>query len=254
MTFSTEGGQIPPTLLTSDEEARILSFIPTANNPDPLYDVGYHESKIQHTLAFAPGFTRAEAWSIAMYLGPSKFYQGMNLALAGSEDLCVEEREQFLLISLGARSALNKLPSVTTEQLSTLPHPPGSSYTDEPLVRYVTVQEQVIERYEPEMVITEPRFTSTTYWQIPIGQMQQYAQSANLVFRINYLPNGSQGKYVDPIKRVAREGEVLFPPDMTFIVRRKLVIDYPISSDARLRRMNVIEMDEYNENPNQRAV
>lgn len=239
--------------LALEEEIAILGYIPIQSNPEPLCDVGYHESKIAHALAFAPFFNRAEAWALSMYLGPKHYYQNINRALIG---LPVDEgeRDKFLLIAKAAQSALEKLPSVTPQALRAFPQPDISLPPADYLKRYVDYPSEVLEQYQVGQRRQEPSFLSTTYWQAPMGQMVQYAESANTVIHVRILAAESWGKYVNSIKRAAVEGEILFPPKTEFQVAQRQNDDYPINVDGTSRRMNIIHLSEVRRDADEREL
>lgn len=230
--------------LTNQELQELNALIPQESNSDPLYDRGYHNSKIERARSFNPNFAHAEAWAISMYLGPVFYYQGINKALANSE--INEQNRQFLLIAKAATLALEKLPSVTEEQLQNLCDQNSEIDYEGYLLRYVNVTDEAIARYQNQQIICEPRFTSTTFWSKPVGMVEQYARKATLVFKITFHPSKSAGKYVDPIKRTAREGEILFLPNTSFRVESKqFVPDFPVTADATIRKtLTVIELTE----------
>jgi len=240
--------------LSPAEEIKVLSYIPTQPNLDPLYDVGYHESKIGFALTFKPDFTRAEAWALSMYLGPAYYCQGINRALLNLP-MASDEKGKFLLIAKAAQSALEKLPPLTSQSLEQLPQPderlPPTSY----LKRFVHYPNEILAHYQVGQIRQEPNFFSTTYWQAPIGQLQQYADRANTVFHVHILAFQSWGKYVDGIKRQAREGEILFPPGTSFRVTQRETADYPINiSGMNHRRMNIINLQEVKRNADEREI
>ena len=231
-------------MLSPEEERGVLDLIPTEPNIDPLYDRGYHESKIKYAQSFNPELSRTEAWAISMYLGPKTYCQGINRMLLGApmED---GERDKYQLISKAAQSALSKIPDLTPEGIRELPQPDDRLPPAEYLKRFVHYPDEVLDKYQAGKKITEPNFLSTTYWQAPVGQVKQYAEQANAVFHIHTKAAQSWGKYVDLIKRKAREGEVLFPPETTFEVNERSDQDYPIDVEGdETRPMTVIDVQE----------
>ncbi|NJL55925.1 hypothetical protein HC928_12585, partial [bacterium] len=113
----------------------------------------------------------------------------------------------------------------------------------------------VLEQYQVGQVRQEPSFFSTTYWQAPIRQVQQYAELANTVFHVHIHAVQSWGKYVDEIKRRAREGEILFPPKTSFQILQRESIDYPIDLLGTTNRfMNVISLQEIKRNADEREI
>lgn len=240
--------------LTPDEERELLAYIPTQPDPDPLYAVDYHESKINSALRFAPFLNRAEAWALSMYLGPTYYCQGINRTLLGM-DLSTAEREKFWLMAKAAKSALEKLPSLTPEELAVLEQPDSNLPPANYLKRFVFYPEEVLQQYQVGQTRQEPTFLSTTYWQAPVGQMRQYADRANTVFHVHILAARSWGKYVNGIKRSAVEGEVLFQPNTEFLVTQRQVEDYPLDvMGTEQCRMNVIYLQEKSRDANEREV
>lgn len=156
-----------------------------------------------------------------MYLGPTEYYTNINKALYGTLT-DPNEMSKYTLIARAATIALVKMPPVTLAYLKTLPQGDGTPTTGL-LKRYKDMSVSRSLRYQVGEVITEPAFVSTTYWHLPYGIVQRYAETANTVFEVNITPNvdGSLGRYVDPLKRVHREGEILFPPGIQFIVRAR---------------------------------
>jgi hypothetical protein len=226
--------------LSESEQFRLMSLIPTEPNNQRLFDSQYHESKIQFTLGFAPELSRVEAWALSMYLGPTYYYRNINLSLANVLS-AGEERDKFLLIGKGATIALAKIPAITIGELQALPQPTSTKY--QYLKRYKKLSDARINKYQPGRKITETTFTSTTYWQDIVGLMQRYSEQATAVFHIN--PNTvSQGRYVDPIKRKNREGEILFPPHTRFQVSNVERKEYPVTETGETCELVVIELDE----------
>lgn len=240
--------------LTSEQEAQVLSYITTQPNLDPLYDVGYHESKIARAQAFNPEFSRAEAWSLSMYLGPSYYCSGINRTLL-KMSMPVEEKAKFEVIAEAAKIALSKVPSVTNEMLSNLPQPDARLPPAQYLKRFVYYPQEVLDSYEVGKVKREPNFSSTTFWQAPVGQMKQYAEKANTVFHVHVLSKQSWGQYIDQTKRSAREGEVLFPPGTDFQVTEKGTSRYPIDTAGNeQKQMNIINLQEVKRNVDEREL
>lgn len=226
--------------LSEIEELRLTDLIPKQPDDERLSDSRYHESKIQFTLNFAPSLSRIEAWALSMYLGPTYYYRNINLALANVLKETAE-RDKFLLIAKAATIALIKIPAITVFELQELPQPTPTEY--QCLKRYKKLSSQRITKYQPGRTITETTFTSTTYWQDVVGLMQRYSEEATTVFHIN--PNVvSQGRYVDPIKRANREGEILFPPNTRFQVAQIKHQQYSVTTSEETRELVVIELDE----------
>lgn len=226
---------IPPFSLelTNTEVQAILNWIPNQPSNIRIEDSNYHESKIQCVLQVAPYLHRVEAWAISMYLGPTKYYNSINQALYGDERL--EEIEKFMLIARAATIALIKMPPVTRAYITALPQEDGTQTTGL-LRRYKGMKPERILPYQVGEVVTESGFISTTYWNLPFGIVQKYADAANTVFEINITPNinGSVGRYVDPLKRKNREGEILFPPGVQFQVLSR--VETAESSRVRVSR------------------
>ena len=228
--------------LTQAQENRILAYIPSQPNSEPLYDVGYHESKIAHAKAFNPRFSRAEAWALSMYLGPKEYCQGINRALL---NMPISEEKKFRLIAEAAKSALQKVPGITPQMLQELPQPSDAIPPAEFLKRFVFYPDEALALYQVGKIRQEPTFFSTTYWQVPVGQLRQYAEKANTVFHIHTLAKDSWGKYINSLKRRTREGEVLFQPGTSFKVIGKEVKSYPLDIlKTERKRMHVITLKE----------
>lgn len=186
----------------------------------------FDESKIEAVQHVAPYLSRAEAWAIAMYLGPTEYYRKINQALY---QRLTDQRElkKFTLIARTATIALIKIPPVTQAYLKMLPQEDGTQ-TSGLLRKYQGGSALKTLPYQIGEVVTEPGFVSTTYWHRPFGILQRYAEAANIVFEINITPNinGSAGRYVDPLKRSHKEGEILFPPGVQFLVTSRYVANY----------------------------
>lgn len=187
-----------------------------------------------------------------MYLGPKYYYQGINSVLL-KEPMAAPEAEKFRLIGRAAQAALSKIPSLPVKGLKALPQPdirlPPATY----LKRFVHYEDEDLNRYQVGQVRQEPNFVSTTYWQAPVGQVSQYAERANTVFHIHMLSVKSWGKYVDSIKRAAREGEVLFPPGTPFRVIQRAVKDYPLDvPGVHRRQMHIIQLKEVKHDAHER--
>ncbi|WP_414530067.1 ADP-ribosyltransferase [Nodularia chucula] len=226
--------------LSEIEQFCLMSLIPTEPNNERIGDIGYHQSKIEFTLEFAPLLSRVEAWALSMYLGPTYYYRNINLSLANVLP-AREDRDKFLLIAKAATIALVKIPAITLTELQTLPQPTSTKY--QYLKRYKKLSVERINKYQPGRKITETTFTSTTYWQDVVGLMQRYSEQATAVFHIN--PNSiSQGRYVDPIKRRNREGEILFPPNIRFQVSKIESQEYQVTESGQTRELMVIELNE----------
>lgn len=226
--------------LSTTEQSQLINLIPTEPDNERIHDSRYHQSKIEFTLEFAPLLSRAEAWALSMYLGPTYYYRNINLSLANVLP-AREDRDKFLLIAKAATIALVKIPAITLTELQTLPQPSPTKY--QYLKRYKKLSGARINKYQPGKIITELTFTSTTYWQDVVGLMQRYSEQATAVFHIN--PNLiSQGRYVDPIKRKNREGEILFPPNTRFQVSNIEPQEYPVTKSGQTRELMVIELNE----------
>lgn len=229
--------------LTEEEKQAILTFIPTQPSTIRNLDCTYHESKIARVLQVAPYLSRIEAWGIAMYLVPTEYYTNINKALYGTLT-DPNEIDKYTLIARAATIALVKMSPVTLAYLKTLPQGDGTPTTGL-LKRYKDMSVSRSLRYQIGEIITEPAFFSTTYWQLPFGIVQRYAETANTVFEVNITPNvnGSLGRYVDPLKRVHREGEILFPPGIQFVVRARYEAN-SMTIDGVERAVTVIELEE----------
>ncbi|MEO1372940.1 MAG: ADP-ribosyltransferase [Cyanobacteria bacterium J06635_10] len=235
--------QPPFELSLSESELYLLeSYIPKTKSDIRLYNSEYHESKIATVRKVAPYLSRVEAWTISMYLGPTAYYTKINRALQGA---LTNEVDKFLLIAKAATVALVKIPPVTLAYVQSLPQPDNTQTTGL-LRRYKGMSPRRMEPYQVGEIITEPTFVSTTYWHLPFGIIQRYAENANTVFEINITPNinGSVGRYVDPLKRRNREGEILFPPGVQFRVKERTVKDYPLTVDTVESNITIIEMEE----------
>jgi hypothetical protein len=226
--------------LSETEQSRLINLIPTEPNNERLYDSRYHESKIEFTLSFAPSLSRVESWALSMYLGPTYYYRNINLSLVNVIQSGLEQ-DKFLLIAKAATIALIKIPAITISELQALPQPTPTRY--QCLKRYKKLSVGRINKYQPGRKITETTFTSTTYWQDVVGLMQRYSEQATAVFHINPNPV-SQGRYVDPIKRKNREGEILFPPSTRFQVQNIETKQYPVAETLVTHELVVIELDE----------
>lgn len=226
--------------LSEIEQLRLTDLIPKQPNNERLFDSRYHKSKIQSTLNFIPLLSRVEAWALSMYLGPTYYYRNINLALANVLKEA-EEQDKFLLIAKAATIGLLKIPAITINELQTLPQPTSTKYQH--LKRYKKLSPERIAKYQPGRTIYENTFASTTYWQDVVGLMQRYSEAATAVFHINPNPV-SQGRYVDPIKRANREGEILFPPNTRFQVVNVKSQQYPVTTSEEIRELVVIELDE----------
>lgn len=228
--------------LTQAQERQVLAYIPTQPNRNPLYSVDYHESKINHAMAFNPNFSRAEAWALSMYLGPQYYCKGINRTLL---NMPLKEAEKFHLIAEAAKSALERIPGITPEALRALPQPDKALPPAEFLKRFVLYREETLALYHVGEIRKEPAFFSTTYWQAPVGQLKQYAENANTVFHIHVLAQNSWGKYINSLKRRTREGEVLFQPGTSFEVTGKELQSYPLDIlEAQRKQMHVITLQE----------
>lgn len=233
-----------PLQLTTEQENQIENWIPKTESDIRIDDSRYHESKITTVLRVASYLSRTEAWAIAMYLGPTEYYNRINKAL------CRRLNDSFMafkfsLIAQAATIALIKMPPVTIAYLQTLPQP-NNSKTSGLLRRYKNLSPQRMEPYQINEIITEPTFVSTTYWHLPFGVVQRYAENANTVYEINITPSirGSVGRYVDPLKRRNQEGEILFPPGVQFQVKSRVISNYPLTVDGVERNVTIIKMEE----------
>jgi hypothetical protein len=169
------------------------------------------------------GMSSGEALALSHWLGVSYPQMSKRIWNSKNERGSVGAKE-YLDSTILAAKALRKLPPVTESQIVDGAKEKGADYTPgQSMNRWMRMDADQIDgfisKYEQNIgkTVVEDNFFGVSH--LGAKDMGMFSEGANITYSVKSKTDGSgQGRYVEWVKTLASEGEILYPPMSRFKV------------------------------------